>query len=234
MNDMRLVIVPKSDQINADDLLAGPRTITVSSVEIRPGTEQPVSIRFEGDGGKPYKPCKIMCRVMVRCWGPDASKYAGRSMTLYRDPMVKWGALAVGGIRISHLSGIERDVVMALTETKGSKKAFTVKPLTADAATTAGPAPKSARLDCANPADWLVALEKDFLTAETAPAVEATCAAPDVQQALAKAPAHIKAKINAMAQAALERTAPPTTDAESATASVAPAADDDPTWPGPR
>jgi hypothetical protein len=37
--------------------------------------------------------------------------------------------LEVGGIRISHMSHIDRDVVMALTEKKGSKKPFTVKPL---------------------------------------------------------------------------------------------------------
>lgn len=128
-NDMRAVIVPKSDQLNADDLLAGARTITVSGVTIRPGTEQPVSIHFEGDGGKPWKPCKSMARVMVHCWGPDAAEYVGRSLTLYCDPKVKWGGMAVGGIRISHLSHIGHDVVMALTETKGSRKPFTVKPL---------------------------------------------------------------------------------------------------------
>jgi hypothetical protein len=71
MNDMRAVIVPKSDQINSDDLIAGPLTITITEVSIRPGTEQPVSINFDGDGGKPYKPCKSMARVMVTCWGAD-------------------------------------------------------------------------------------------------------------------------------------------------------------------
>lgn len=129
MNDMRAVIVPKSDQLNADDLLAGPITITVTNVTIRPGTEQPVSIFFDGDGGKPYKCCKSMARVLVHCWGPDASAYVGRSMTLYCDPKVKWGGMAVGGIRISHISHIKDTTVMALTETKGSRKPFTVKPL---------------------------------------------------------------------------------------------------------
>lgn len=133
MNDMRAVIVPKSDQINADDLLAGPLTITITSVSIRPGTEQPVSINFDGDGGKPFKPCKSMARVMVTCWGADANEYVGRSMTLYCDPKVQWGGMAVGGIRISHLTHISSAQTMALTATKGSKKPFTVKPLVAAA-----------------------------------------------------------------------------------------------------
>lgn len=130
MNDMSAVIVPKSDQLNADSLLSGPITITVTSVSIRPGTEQPVSINYEGDEGRPYKPCKSMCRVMVQCWGADANQYVGRSMTLYCDPKVTWGGMAVGGIRISHMTDINGTQVMALTATKGSRKPFTVKPLT--------------------------------------------------------------------------------------------------------
>ena len=129
MNDMRAVIVPKSDQINADDLLAGPITITINRVAIRPGTEQPVSIFYDGDAGKPYKPCKSMARVMVHCWGPDANEYVGRSMTLYCDPTVRWGGMEVGGIRISHMSHIKGRQTMALTVTKGSKKPFVVQPL---------------------------------------------------------------------------------------------------------
>lgn len=133
MNDMSSVIIPKSDQMNADDLIAGPRTITITDVTIRPGTEQPVSVHFDGDNGKPYKACKSMCRVMVAAWGPDAKQYVGRSLTLYRDPSVKWGGMEVGGIRISHMTHIERDMVMALTMTKGSRKPITVKPLKVEA-----------------------------------------------------------------------------------------------------
>lgn len=129
MNDMRSVIVPKSDQLNADDLLAGPMTVTISQVTIRPGTEQPVSVFFEGDNGKPYKCCKSMARVMVHCWGADANEYVGHSMTLYCDPTVKWGGMEVGGIRISHMSHIPKGVTMALTATKGQRKPFVVKPL---------------------------------------------------------------------------------------------------------
>ena len=139
VTDMGLVIIPKSDQLNSDSLLSGPITITVTRVEIRPGTEQPVSIFYEGDNGKPYKCCKSMARVLVHCWGPDASKYVGHSMTLYCDPKVKWGGMAVGGIRISHMTHIDRDVVMALTETKGSRKPFTVKPLVVKPSETTTP-----------------------------------------------------------------------------------------------
>jgi hypothetical protein len=128
MMDMSAVIVPKSDQINADDLQGRTRTITVSEVKIKGGQEQPISIHFEGSD-KVYRPCKSMCRVMAQAWGLDSSKYVGRSMTLYCDPSVKFGPLAVGGIRISHMSDIDGPMTMALTATKGVKKAFKVLPL---------------------------------------------------------------------------------------------------------
>lgn len=131
-SDMTPAIEPKATELTADHLLGGPRTIRITSVEIKPGTERPVSISFDGDDGLPFKPCKTVCRVLVNAWGPDASKYVGRSITLFRDPTVKWGGLAVGGLRASHLSHIDGSLTMALTMTKGSKKAFTVHPLAAD------------------------------------------------------------------------------------------------------
>jgi len=131
MNDMASAIIPKSDQLNADDLLAGPITIKITGVTVKGGQEQPVSIHFEGDDGKPYKSCKSMNRVLVTAWGPDSSKYVGRSLTLYCDPKVKWGGMEVGGIRISHMSDIDSPLTLALTVTRANKKPYTVKPLVA-------------------------------------------------------------------------------------------------------
>ena len=128
MNDMTAVIVPKSDQINADDLIAGPRSFTIEAVAINPGTEQPVNIKLVGEP-RVWRPCKSMSRVLVAAWGPDAKVYAGRSLTLYRDPKVKWGGMEIGGIRVSHLSHIERDMLLQLTATKGKRAPHVVKPL---------------------------------------------------------------------------------------------------------
>lgn len=132
MNDMAAAIVPKSDQLNADDLISGPISITITGTSVRPGTEQPVAIAFSGDNGKPWKPCKSMSRVLVTAWGPDSSKYVGKSLTLYRDPKVTWGGMEVGGIRISHMSDIGQPLTMALTAAKQSRRPYTVKPLTVD------------------------------------------------------------------------------------------------------
>jgi hypothetical protein len=138
MNDMTSVIVPKSDQINADDLIGKTMTITIRDVRISGGQEQPVSIYFEGSD-KAFRPCKSMSRVLVAGWGPDANKYIGRSLTLFRDASVKWGGMEVGGIRISHMSDLENGAMtLALTATKGSRKPFKVMPLQMPAAGQGG------------------------------------------------------------------------------------------------
>lgn len=135
--NMLATIVPKSDQLNADDLMGGKTlTITVTKVVIAAG-DQPVSVHFDGDQGKPYKPGKSMRRALVKVWGPDANAYTGRSMTLYRDDSVRFGGIDVGGIRISHMSHIDEPMTMALADKKGSKKPFRVLPLA-----TAKPAQK--------------------------------------------------------------------------------------------
>jgi hypothetical protein len=127
--DMRDTIIPKSNQLNADDLIGGAITIRITKVARANEAEQPIAVSFDGDNGKPYFPCKSMRRVMVAVWGPDASQYAGRSMTLYRDPEVTWGGMAVGGIRISHMSHMDGPVVLALTATKKARKPYRVLPL---------------------------------------------------------------------------------------------------------
>ncbi|MFS0736970.1 hypothetical protein ABC347_07960 [Sphingomonas sp. 1P06PA] len=165
MNDMSAVIVPKSDQVTAEDFIAGPRTFTIEGVAINAGTEQPVSIKLAGEP-RVFRPCKSMSRVLVGAWGADASKYVGRSFTLYRDPKVKWGGMEVGGIRISHMTDIEREMIMALTATKGKRAPHVVKPLTAPAANKPAPARQS-------PADWACAAIARIEACETTEELDA-------------------------------------------------------------
>ena len=133
--DITTTIAPRSDQQNYDDYIAGPKTVTIT--EVRAGNaEQPVEIHLAEYPGRPYKPSKSMRRVLVAAWGANADAYAGRRITLYGDSTVKFGGNVVGGIKISHLSHIEKPLNLALTETRGKKAKHTVHPLP-DAAPTA-------------------------------------------------------------------------------------------------
>lgn len=129
VRDLRDTIVPKSDQLNSEQLLSGPITVTVTDVRRGGGEEQPVVIHYEGEGGRPYKPCKSMRKVLVFAWGADGRDWIGKSMTLYNRPDVKFGGEEVGGIRISHLSHIDRDVAISLTATRGRKEQTRIKRL---------------------------------------------------------------------------------------------------------
>lgn len=130
MTDLTSTIEARSDQINADDLMAGQKTIEITKVSANTSSsEQPIAINYRGDNGKIFYPCKTVRRLLVAVWGANGAEYVGRSVTLYRDPTVKWGGLEVGGIRISHMSHIDRPVTIALTATRGNKKPVTVKPL---------------------------------------------------------------------------------------------------------
>ncbi len=128
VTSLKDTIVPKSDQLNAEQLLTAPMTITVTNVS-RGGGDQPVSIAYANDDGRPFKPCKTMRKVLIFAWGDDGRQWIGKSMTLFCDPEVKFGGVKVGGIRISHLSHIERDLGLSLNTTKGKKGEFIIKKL---------------------------------------------------------------------------------------------------------
>lgn len=129
MSNLLDTIAAKSDQLNADDLIGGQsKTIMITKVSKVSG-EQPIAIHFQGDNGKPWKPCKSMRRVLVHVWGGDGSNYVGRSLTLYRDDDVVFGGAKVGGIRVSHMTDIKGAVTLALTATRANRKPYTVQPL---------------------------------------------------------------------------------------------------------
>jgi hypothetical protein len=70
-----------------------------------------------------------MRRLIVAAWGSDASAYAGRRLTLYREPSIRFGKDVVGGIRISHMSHIAKRVEEKFQTTRGKRETFTVDPL---------------------------------------------------------------------------------------------------------
>lgn len=135
-------LAPKSDQLNADDLI-GRKPFTVTIVHARSagkGAEQPWTIEFTdcafADGrAKPWKPSKSMRRLLVAAWGTKMREWRGRRVTLYLDPDVRFGKDVVGGIRVSHLSHLpnDRPLTVNLTVTRGKKAPWTVKPVPATA-----------------------------------------------------------------------------------------------------
>ena len=143
--DMAQFTEAKSDQLNADDLIGVSKTITITKVTGKDG-DQPISIYYEGDNGKPFKPCKTIRRVLMGVWGRYANDYIGRSMTLYRDDNVTFGGLEVGGIRISHMTNIDKETIIVVNKSKGKKVGMKILPLVEQSA------PKALTIDDARAA----------------------------------------------------------------------------------
>lgn len=124
---LRDTIIPKSDQLNGDTLMAGPITVEITDVR-RGAAEQPIDIHISG-GHQCWRPCKSMRRILITAWGENGKTWIGKSVTLYFEPSIKFGGVAVGGIRIAALSHIESDIAISLTTTRGKRTPYTVKKL---------------------------------------------------------------------------------------------------------
>lgn len=140
-------LAPRSDQLDNIEL-ATPRTFTIERVT-RNNAEQPWNFHL-ADFPRVWRPGKSMLRVIGEAWGNKASAYIGQSVTLYRDPTVKFGNDVTGGTRISHMTGIDKPLKVSLMVSRGKFAMFTVQPLKADAAPVDGL--KSDR-------DWLAELK---------------------------------------------------------------------------
>ncbi|MBK7822854.1 MAG: hypothetical protein IPJ61_17775 [Tessaracoccus sp.] len=150
---MRITAEPRSDQINADDLVGGPRIVTVAGVRV--GTaEQKYDILLVGEE-RVWRPPLTVLRLLIAAWGDDATAWVGRRAELYRDPAVRFGSDAVGGIRVSRLSHIGKRLSVALTATRGKRTMHMVDPLPDEPAT---PALTDAEIDAATTTDGLRAL----------------------------------------------------------------------------
>lgn len=124
--DISDTLTAKSDQLNADDLIGGAITVQITNVSKVSG-DQPVSVHITG-GHQPWKPCKTMRRLLVAAWGSNASAWIGRWLVLYRDPSIRFGPDAVGGIRVRQMSHIDRPLSVSLAVSKGKKAAHKIEP----------------------------------------------------------------------------------------------------------
>jgi len=98
----------KSDQLNATDIMGIDLVIRIRDAVLTNSKEQPLSIDFDGDNNRPWKPSKGMRRVLAAAWGPETDRLIGKYVKLYFDPSVKYAGKEVGGIRIKAMSDIDK------------------------------------------------------------------------------------------------------------------------------
>jgi hypothetical protein len=138
-DDVTPALAAKSDQLNAADI-AQPIVFRVTKVTVRHGEDQPIAIYHDHDPARPYKPCKTMARLLAKLWGTQANMWVGGLIRVYNDAGVKWGGVAVGGIRINGMSRIRGTQTLQLTATRGKWQAWTVHEIKDDAPAKTAPA----------------------------------------------------------------------------------------------
>ena len=124
---MRITAEPRSDQINFEDFVGGPKIYTIGGVRV--GTaEQKYDIQLQGEE-RVWRPPLTVLRILIACWGDDANEWHGRQAELYGDPSIRFGKEAVGGIRIAKLSHLDEPKTVSVTVARGKRQKVTVQPL---------------------------------------------------------------------------------------------------------
>lgn len=134
---MKITAEPRSDQINADDLIGGPMTVTIKAVH--PGkAEQKYDIELVEVAGRAWRPPVTVLRILLAAWGDEAKDWIGQRVTLYRDDSVRFGPEAVGGIRVSHMTGLPdgKPMDVRVSTARGKRATVRIQPL-AEATTSA-------------------------------------------------------------------------------------------------
>jgi len=128
---LQQALAPKSDQLNADDLIAANKIIVISGVNINLGSEQKIIINYQGDNGKPWKPSKGMGRVLTELLGGDPDKWVGETVELFRNKEIRFGKEKCGGIQIAGMSAVRNVTTLLITTAKGKKSSITIQPIAA-------------------------------------------------------------------------------------------------------
>lgn len=190
MTDVSHAIQPKSDQLNAEDFIASPITAQIERVDVRQTTEQPVSVFLAGHQ-RPWKPCKSMLKVMAGIWGTNSQAWIGHAVTLFNDTSVKWAGTEVGGIRISHMTGIDKERQFNLSVSRGKRKIHKINPLSGG---VSQPQPENVQQGHAQPV-----VQKQPTQEELEHFATAIGLAADMQQLAAvwgRIPPHVKASLS--------------------------------------
>lgn len=156
-DDMSDTIKPNSEQLNSEDLLLGPITVTITGVA-RGSAEQPIAVSIDG-GHMPFMPCKTVRRCLISCWGKNGADWVGKRMELFCDKSVTYAGVQVGGIRVSKVSGIDTAVSLMLSTKRGKRAPAIIHPLAEQEHYPAG-------MFDANLQAWSELLEAGKMTAE--------------------------------------------------------------------
>lgn len=163
---------PNTDQLNADDLIAGPRIFTLVKITKGKGSgsgkgDQPINVHL-AEHPYPWRPCKTVRRLLMDAWGPRPGDWPdGAQVELYRDTEVRFGGDTVGGIRVRAMSHLKSAKIEHLsTATRGQRVKWEIRRLEAKPAQDTARPPLAARIAGCVAAYAKMGVDLDALTAK--------------------------------------------------------------------
>lgn len=132
VTDAREFMVIKSDQMNYEDFISGPQAFIITKLGRKMDKGEPrLMVYLSGREKTPWIPSKgmVKCLSNISGWGPNLKDWIGRSITLFGEPTVMFGGKELGGIRVSHISHIEEQYVTKISERRGVRTDYLIKPM---------------------------------------------------------------------------------------------------------
>lgn len=130
---MREFLTIKTDRFNYEHFISGPKTLKVSRLGKKVDQGKPrLLVFFEGHEDTPYWVPLGMAKCIASPDGWGESPFAdwvGRSMTLFGEPTVQYGGKELGGVRVSHLSHIEKPYTTKISIRRGVRIDYEILPL---------------------------------------------------------------------------------------------------------
>ncbi len=127
MTDISKTLEAKSDQLNAVDIMGAEPIITIREVKVMDSPQQPISVYFDGDNNRPWKPSKGMRRILAASWGTDSANWIGKKVQLRFEATVMYAGVEVGGIQVKAVSDIPKaGLNCALTISRTKRQAYHV------------------------------------------------------------------------------------------------------------
>ncbi|GAB3192026.1 hypothetical protein [Nesterenkonia suensis] len=128
----RIIHTSGSDHISADLFADGPDTFTITGVTetTLEGEKKRHAVQLAETQGKTWVPALTVLKALAVVWSRETSNWVGQKVTLYRDESVRFGKEAVGGIRVSHITGISEPQTVEVRGAMNRRVSYTFQPLT--------------------------------------------------------------------------------------------------------
>ncbi|MGC5028182.1 hypothetical protein ACLQ3K_25835 [Tsukamurella sp. DT100] len=125
---MKIAVKKNTDQLNYEDFLGG-KTMVATITGIKVGTKEAQYDISISEDSRVWRPPATLLKIMEAIWGEESDNWIGQRVQLFGDPNVMMAGKKVGGIRLSHVSGISETSRLLLSTTRGNKAVFVVEPL---------------------------------------------------------------------------------------------------------